>query len=147
MDNNALQGTSARNSKPTLELPPAVRARLEHMAREGYPSETCGLLIGRDNAVARAVPARNLVRERAGDRYELDPADHFAAEQEARAEGLEVIGVWHTHPDHPARPSETDRAAAWPGWSYLILAVIPGGVTDIRSWRLAGEHFVEQAIR
>ena len=117
------------------------------MKSAGYPSETCGLLIGRDSTVARAVPARNLNRERAGDRYELDPADHFAAEQEARAEGLEVIGVWHTHPDHPARPSETDRAAAWPGWSYLILAVIAGGVTDIRSWQLAGEHFTEQAIR
>jgi proteasome lid subunit RPN8/RPN11 len=57
-----------------------------------------------------------------------------------------VIGVWHTHPDHPARPSETDRAAAWAGWSYLILSVTARGVADVKSFRLHGEAFVEEEI-
>ena len=81
-------------------------------------------------------PARNLNVERAHDRYELDPRDQLAAERAARDSGREVIGVWHTHPDHPATPSETDRAAAWSGWSYLILSVVRGELAELRSWRL-----------
>jgi proteasome lid subunit RPN8/RPN11 len=60
---------------------------------------------------------------------------------------LEVVGVWHSHPDHPARPSETDRNGAWEGWSYLILSVTAEGVPDLRSWRLRGEHFEEEDVR
>jgi proteasome lid subunit RPN8/RPN11 len=59
---------------------------------------------------------------------------------------LEIIGIWHSHPDHPARPSETDRAAAWEGWSYLIASVTKHGVADLRSWRLQGKDFVEENI-
>ena len=77
---------------------------------------------------------------------EVDPRDHMAAEHEARALGLTVVGVWHSHPDHPAEPSETDRASAWEGWSYLIARVTAGGVEHIRSWRLAGERFVEEPV-
>lgn len=123
-----------------LVLPANVRARLSELALAGYPHEVCGLLLGRVEGERRLVevvhPARNLNLERAHDRYELDPRDQLAAEQAARASGREVLGVWHTHPDHPATPSETDRAAAWSGWSYVILSVAGGEVADLRSWRL-----------
>lgn len=121
-------------------LPRPVRERLRELACAGYPNEVCGLLLGRVEGEQRRVevvhPARNLNVERARDRYELDPRDQLAAEEAARAAGREVLGVWHTHPDHPAQPSETDRAAAWSGWSYLILSVVRGEVADLRSWRL-----------
>ena len=70
----------------------------------------------------------------------------FAVEEDARTRGLDVLGVWHTHPDHPAHPSETDRAAAWEGWSYVIASVERGEVADVRSWRLDGDSFVEEEI-
>jgi proteasome lid subunit RPN8/RPN11 len=120
------------------------------MARAGYPREACGLLVGRridpDTLVEDLVEARNLNRERPGDRYELDPDAFEAADREARGRGLEIVGIWHTHPDHPAVPSTTDRERAWVGWSYLIAAVGPGGVTEVRSWRLHGDAFVEEVV-
>lgn len=91
--------------------------------------------------------ARNLDTARARDRYELDPADHLAAEELARSAGLDVIGIWHSHPDHPAVPSESDQAQAWHGWSYLIVSVAAGTVRELRSWRLAGPSFEEEELR
>jgi len=135
-----------------LSLHPDARRVLERRVRRGYPRETCGLLIGRRGpaaghvAVERVVEARNLAGDRARERYELDPGDLVDADRVARAAGLEVVGVWHSHPDHPARPSEADRAGAWEGFAYLIASVRAGGVDELRSWRLAGGRFVEQRI-
>lgn len=133
-----------------LVLPADVRSDLESWTGKGYPEETCGLLLGRTalgrTETARAVRARNRNRERARDRYDLDPTDFLAADLAARAEGLEIVGVWHSHPDHPARPSETDRDAAWEGWSYVIVEVTAGGVSALRSWRLVGREFVEEPV-
>ena len=76
----------------------------------------------------------------------LDPDDLISADLAAREAGLEVVGFWHTHPDHPAHPSETDREAAWDGYSYVILSVSGKRVEDLRSWRLNGEGFVEERV-
>lgn len=134
-----------------LYLPNDARAQLEEMARGGYPLETCGLLLGltREDGfkVTRVAQARNLNQERAHDRYELDPQDFLFIDERARAEGFEVVGVWHSHPDHPARPSETDRASAWEGWSYVIVSVTGDGIADVRCWRLNSEQFVEEPIK
>jgi proteasome lid subunit RPN8/RPN11 len=134
----------------TLHLPLPILDALREAAIRGYPYETCGLLLGHQHADHRDVTAmrqaRNLNTERAQDRFELDPADYLAAEQEASEQGLELVGVWHTHPDHPARPSETDRAAAWEGWSYLILSVNRAGVAAVTSWRLHGDQFEQEVV-
>ncbi|MFQ5545467.1 MAG: Mov34/MPN/PAD-1 family protein [Acidiferrobacterales bacterium] len=134
----------------TLHLPQSARKELEDMVYAGYPLETCGLLVGQQSndhvEVSRVVQARNLNKERAHDRYELAPQDFIAADTEAQKAGLEIVGVWHSHPDHPARPSETDRESAWEGWSYLILAVKHDGVHDLRSWRLTSAQFIEESI-
>ncbi|MCP3919028.1 MAG: M67 family metallopeptidase [bacterium] len=123
---------------------------IDRAARAGYPREACGVLLGTRgvdaSVVSFATVARNLEAEHAHDHYELDPADLYKAEELARAAGLEVLGVWHTHPDHPAVPSDLDRERAWPGWSYLIVPVdsgIPGGV---RSWTLVEGRFVEEDV-
>ncbi|MFQ5994448.1 MAG: Mov34/MPN/PAD-1 family protein [Acidiferrobacterales bacterium] len=127
-----------------------ARSALERWVREGYPLESCGVLVGRQDGtrveVERAIQARNLNRKRAHDRYELDPKDFLLADEKARDDGLEIVGIWHSHPDHPARPSETDRVAAWAGWSYVIISVTRDGVADMRSWRLNSDQFVEESI-
>ncbi|WP_123400904.1 M67 family metallopeptidase [Inmirania thermothiophila] len=135
-----------------LRLPGHLRARIAAWAARAHPEEACGLLVGRQaggcTEVVRVVRAANLDRARARDRYELDPEDFLRTDAEARAEGLAVVGVWHSHPDHPARPSETDRARAWPGWSYVIVAVTAAGAGELRSWRLgAGRAFEEEEVR
>jgi proteasome lid subunit RPN8/RPN11 len=134
-----------------LILHDAERRRLAVWAAEAYPHEACGLMLGRrDGAAAEVVElrrARNANTGRARDRYEIDPADYLAAEEAAAHAGLEIVGIWHTHPDHPARPSATDLELAWAGWSYVIAAVTAGGMTELRSWRLDGSAFEEEEIR
>ena len=133
-----------------LRVPAGIREELTRVAREGYPHEVCGLLIGSDGedgtAVRRITRAANLATERLADRYTLDPDDFVAADAAARRDGLEIVGIWHTHPDHPARPSRTDLEAAWEGYSYVILSVERDRVVDFTSWRLDGPRFVEQSI-
>lgn len=134
-----------------LFMPETLGESLNAFARQGYPHETCGLLLGvrrgEEHVVSRVRRARNLNVERPEDRYELDPQDFLSADREARAAGLDIVGIWHSHPDHPARPSATDRDGAWPGWSYLIVSVGREGVGEIRSWRLNGGDFEEEEIR
>jgi proteasome lid subunit RPN8/RPN11 len=69
-------------------------------------------------------------------RYLISPRDFFEAEKEARKAGLDVIGVYHSHPDHPARPSEFDREHAFPWYSYIIVSVAQGEPRDLTSWTL-----------
>ena len=135
---------------PPLRWPATVLADLERRAAEGYPHEVCGLLIGRETTagtlVARVTQARNLRKDRPADRYDLDPDDFLIADAAARRQNLDVVGIWHTHPDHPPKPSQTDLVSAWEGYSYVILSVRRDGVAAVRSWRLAGSGFAEQAI-
>ena len=133
-----------------LTLRAAERAQIERWAQDAYPHEACGLLLGRlsgDRVTVEHVrSAPNLDRAHARDRYELDPAAHLAAAEEARALGLDVVGVWHSHPDLPARPSETDRAEAWSGWSYVIVSAGASRAGELRSWRLHGDRFAEEEV-
>ncbi|MCY3604542.1 MAG: M67 family metallopeptidase [Gammaproteobacteria bacterium] len=133
-----------------ISLPAPLREELATIAVDGYPYETCGVLVGARAGgkvrIEKVSQARNLNTERAHDRYVLDPDDLISADLAAREAGLEVVGFWHTHPDHPAHPSETDREAAWDGYSYVILSVSGKRVEDLRSWRLNGEGFVEERV-
>jgi proteasome lid subunit RPN8/RPN11 len=70
------------------------------------------------------------------NRYVISPGQFLRAEKEARAAGLDVLGFYHSHPDHPAQPSAFDLEHAWPWYSYLIASVEKGRVADVRSWRL-----------
>lgn len=134
----------------TVYLAAPIRTQLESWVEAGYPRETCGVLVGSQSDdevhVSRVFSARNTNTERARDRYELAAEDFLAADQAAAAEGLEIVGIWHSHPDHPALPSETDRVHAWHGWSYVILSVRGGRTADLRCWRLAGAAFAEEIV-
>ena len=133
-----------------LRLVSSLGKHLEELAAAGYPHEVCGLLVGReaggDTLVERLEPARNMVMDRLRDRYLLDPDDFLAADGAARRDGLEIVGIWHTHPDQPAHPSAADLQSAWEGYAYVILAVARDGVVERRCWRVQGSRFVEQPI-
>ena len=127
-----------------------------HGARD-YPSECCGVLLGKANGelkqVTDVVALKNLrhdashaqellpvddpARETERNRFLIDPLDQLRVEKEARARGLEVLGYYHSHPDHPARPSIYDREHAWPWYSYLIVSVEQGIAKDLTCWVLA----------
>src|SRR6059058_2487387 len=84
-----------------------------------------------------------------GRRFRVAPGDTLASMKRAREAGMDLVGLYHTHPEHPAVPSDFDRDAAWPDWSYLILSVREGRVAEERSWVLAEEErrFMEEEVR
>lgn len=104
-----------------------------------YPEECCGVLIGRCHSgatfVERVLSVGNEREDSRETRYLISPETVLAAHKEARALGLEVVGYYHSHPDHPAEPSAFDRENAWPGVSYVIVSVAQRRVTGARSWR------------
>jgi len=116
----------------SVRLSRAVWQAMAEHARRAMPNECCGLLIGAADRVDRAMAARNL-RE-SPTRYLLDPVDHFAAMKAARADGLAVVGVYHSHPHSPPVPSARDLdEATYPDYLYVI--VTPGVGDDLADAR------------
>jgi proteasome lid subunit RPN8/RPN11 len=117
--------------------------RMSSLAAAAYPNEGCGVLIGSvadaQVTIVDATSARNLNTDRARDRYDLDPADFIRADRDARERGLDVVGFWHSHPDHPARPSQTDTERAWIDYVYIICATAGDGTRDVNAFTLSGE--------
>ena len=109
-------------------------------AAADYPHECCGFLVGMSNGdavtLARTVPAANTRDDSPRNRFEIDPGEMVRTDRAARAEGLGVVGFYHSHPDAPAVPSEFDREHAWPGYCYVIVSVRGGEPVDVRNWRL-----------
>jgi len=127
----------------TMRITDTCLSQMQQQAEAGYPLEICGLLVGRITNEAwmieqvRAVA--NLNEARAADRFQLDPAAYQAIDRELRGSGMEIIGVYHSHPDCPAKPSPTDIENAWEGFAYPIISVCDGKVTDMRSWAVNNE--------
>ena len=144
-------GAAGERGAPSLRLPPEARAAIVRHAAEAYPEECCGALIGTDGlprSVDRVVAAGNARSEERGRRYLIEPGTVRAAERAAGDDGLEVIGFYHSHPDHPARPSGFDRDHAWPWYSYVIVPATSSGAGAPRAWRLRDDRsgFDEQEI-
>ncbi|HZU96179.1 MAG TPA: molybdopterin-synthase adenylyltransferase MoeB [Planctomycetota bacterium] len=139
-----------------LVLPQDVRDAVCAHAREGYPHEVCGVLLGKMHGIAPsekreatlALRAKNLNADRPHDRYTMDPADMNAADLTAREKGLEIVGFYHSHPDHPAIASRTDleNSSPWGGYSYPIVSVVKGDVAALRSWAREDDHWVEETL-
>jgi proteasome lid subunit RPN8/RPN11 len=123
--------------------PDAVDTIRSHGAST-YPDECCGALIGsaRDGLtqVAEARPLDNVTAEGPRRRFLVSAADYRAAERHAAAAGAELVGFYHSHPDHPAEPSQYDLEHAWPNFSYVIVAVGGGTPRALRSWRLRADR-------
>jgi len=111
---------------------------------ETYPHECCGALLGADAESGRQVRALfRLINRRVDsprNRFSVTTEDVREAERSAQDAGLEVVGWYHSHPDHPAIPSEFDRENAWPWYSYIIVSVMKGRAQNIASWRLADDR-------
>ena len=103
---------------------------------EGYPNEICGIMVGPpgDHTVTDVKRARNIIVDRARDRYEIDPRDHVRIQREADAAGLDIVGYYHSHPDHPAQASRFDTERAWAGYVYLIVSVNGGEAVDANAF-------------
>jgi proteasome lid subunit RPN8/RPN11 len=119
-----------------LTMTPAVDESIRRHGRETYPHECCGALVGRDDRVADVVPLPNTTEEGPRRRFLVRPADYREAERKAGELGGELLGFYHSHPDHPARPSQYDLDHAWPNFAYIIVAVAQGAATDMTVWFL-----------
>lgn len=117
-----------------------VAERIRHHGAETFPYECCGALLGHDSEESREVlqlfPLVNRRDDSPRNRFAVTADDVRDAEKSASQHGLEVIGWYHSHPDHPARPSDFDREHAWPWYSYVIVSVMAGKPADMTSWRL-----------
>jgi proteasome lid subunit RPN8/RPN11 len=119
-----------------IALPESVVHAIYTHGRATYPNECCGALIGRDGVVSEAVALANTTEEGPRRRFLVRPGDYRAAEARASETGGELLGFYHSHPDHPARPSQYDLDHAWPFFSYVIVSIVKGQPGDLRSWRL-----------
>jgi len=118
------------------ELAADADAQIRRHGIETYPNECCGALIASGTSIVEAFPLPNTTAEGPRRRFLIGPNDYRLAEARARERGGTLAGFYHSHPDHPARPSETDLAQAWPNLTYIIVAVREGQPEDLRSWRL-----------
>ena len=142
-----------------------TQAQMESIRGHGaqdYPSECCGALLGKVEGESKQVmevvalknlrhdpgqaqqllPVDDLARETERNRFLIDPLEQLRMEKHARSRGLDVLGYYHSHPDHPARPSVYDREHAWPWYSYIIVSVERGVAKDLTCWVLAEDGAV-----
>jgi len=141
----------------STELAEKIRAH----GVETYPHECCGALLGRDAGAAQNSSDKQPTREvlalfplvnRRDDsprnRFSVTAEDVLAADKHAQQQRLEVIGWYHSHPDHPAQPSQYDQDHAWPWYSYVIVSVHSGAPKEMTSWRLKDDRseFVQEGL-
>ena len=110
-----------------LTITSAVDAAIRAHGEETYPHECCGALVGRHDGVTAIVALPNTTDEGPRRRFMVRPSDYQLAERRATELGGELLGFYHSHPDHPARPSQYDLDHAWPTFAYIIVAVAGGG--------------------
>ena len=131
-----------------LHISAELAERIGEHGAETFPHECCGALLGRDRAfeasadsqssreVLELFPLVNRREDSPRNRFAVTAEDVLEAEKAARQHGLDVVGWYHSHPDHPARPSQFDREHAWPWYSYIIVSVMSGKPAEMTSWRL-----------
>ena len=117
-------------------------ARLTQHAETGFPHEVVGILAGNrtNNEVARVVPLENERADSPANRYQVSGLVLARAEQAIEADGLEIVGYYHSHPDHPSQYSDFDRDHALPNMSYVIVSIRGGTFATVQSWRLLDDR-------
>ena len=126
---------------PALRLPVETRAEIRAHGVATYPDECCGVLLGAgDGIVTGTAPLDNTTDLERRRRFLIGPDDYRRAEKQAAARGLDIVGFYHSHPDHPAEPSAFDLAHAWPNLSYAIVSIRGGVPRELRSWRLRADR-------
>jgi proteasome lid subunit RPN8/RPN11 len=141
---------------PTLQMTAEIAQQIRRHGAQTYPNECCGALLGRDDVdgdvtapggvplpireIAALFPLTNRRQDSPHNRFSVTAEDVRDAEKAAREKKLDVVGWYHSHPDHPARPSQYDREHAWPWYSYVIVSVANGKPTEMTSWRLSDDR-------
>jgi len=134
------------SSTDKLRIAPDLVEKIRQHGVATYPHECCGALLGRDSSseaepslpreIMDLFPLVNRRDDSPHNRFSVTPRDVIDADRAAEERGLEVVGWYHSHPDHPARPSEYDREHAWPWYSYIIVSVRQRVSDEMTSWRL-----------
>ncbi len=132
----------------SIRLTSDVNAAIRAHGRETFPHECCGAMLGRDNVVSEAFKLPNTTEEGPRRRFLVRPDDYRIAEKRARDAGLDLLGFYHSHPDHPAKPSQYDLDHAWPFFSYVIVSVMGGEDKQLTSWQLKADRsaFEEESV-
>jgi proteasome lid subunit RPN8/RPN11 len=133
-----------------ITIEPQAHEAMLADAQVTFPDECCGFMFGKDDGNDRTIVKVTAVNNsKDGDkrrRYEVSPFDYMKAEQYADDTNLQLLGVYHSHPNHPSIPSETDRINAQPFFSYIIISVMEGRFNTIQSWRLNDQSEFEEEI-
>jgi proteasome lid subunit RPN8/RPN11 len=135
-----------------IKIPSNLLLEIYAHTESAYPNECCGLLVGtlegEDRLVHTFRKCKNLNTERARDRYEMDPMCILKTQREFENGPWDIIGIYHSHPDHPSRASQTDTDRGWPNYSYVIVSVQNGTVASAQSWVLneAEKRFYEEPL-
>lgn len=124
-----------------VRLPAAAISTIQAHGVSTYPDECCGALLGpRSGDVVEAFALPNEHQGERRRRFLVGPDDYRAAERRATDTGHELLGFYHSHPDHPAEPSQFDLDHAWPNMSYVIVSIRQGAAAEMRSWRLKNDR-------
>jgi proteasome lid subunit RPN8/RPN11 len=125
-----------------IAMSAGVDAAIRRHGEETYPHECCGALVGPagPGGVTATVPLPNMTEEGPRRRFLVRPSDYRMAESRAAELGGELLGFYHSHPDHPARPSQYDLDHAWPTFAYVIVAVAAGQAGDMTVWWLKDDR-------
>ncbi len=130
-----------------LSIDEVALLQMKRHAQQTYPYECCGFMFGKDGNPRRITAVTEVVNSKEGDqrrRFEIKPTDYMKAEKYALDNELDLLGVYHSHPDHPALPSETDLKMAVPFFSYVIIAVTSETIKDTSSWQLGDQGLFER---
>ena len=132
-------------------IQPVALDQINHHAVFIFPDECCGFLYGQEQEDGTRIISviRQVNNAKPGDkrrRFEITPKDYMQAEEFALENNLSLLGIYHSHPGHPAIPSEHDRVAAQPYFSYVIISVVQGHIDHIRSWRLNDDSRFEEEV-
>lgn len=131
-----------------IQISEQIHEELKRDALNTFPDECCGFILGKENGEERVIEEIIVVKnEKEGDkrrRFEISPLDYLKAEQYAEDKNLTLLGIYHSHPNHPSVPSEHDRVVAQPFFSYIILSVRENEVVSTQSWVLNDEFQFEE---
>jgi proteasome lid subunit RPN8/RPN11 len=132
-------------------VPSDILQRIRRHGEETYPYECCGFLLGIvKDELQNILEVRKQPNERTEsreNRFIISPEQFKSAETYARRSGLQLVGIYHSHPDSPARPSEYDRSHAWPWFSYIIVSVKDGRATEANAWQLTDDRSGFDAVK
>jgi proteasome lid subunit RPN8/RPN11 len=145
MSDDRTGAVTTATSTRTMVVPSAVADAIRRHAADAYPNECCGALFGDEMAITDMLRLPNLTAQGPRNRFLVLPTDYQAAEAYAAETGAQLAGFYHSHPDHPARPSQYDLDHAWPFFAYLIVSVREGEPGEMTSWRLRDDRSAFEA--